>query len=93
MKRNIFLSALLALAALTSCGGPEATIPAQSEAVTETAAIYPDYRDIVVPPNIAPLDIKVKSAGDEFVGCIEGAGKQVLAAAGKDGKLDRKSVV
>ncbi len=88
MKRNIFLSALLALAALTSCGGPEATIPAQSEAVTETAAIYPDYRDIVVPPNIAPLDIKVKSAGEEFVGCIEGAGKQVLAAAGKDGKLE-----
>lgn len=29
----------------------------------------------------------VKSQGEEFVGCIEAGNKQILAAAGKDGKL------
>lgn len=88
MKHQIIILALLSLSLLASCGGPEAAIPEQSTAVQETADIYPDYRDITIPPNIAPLDLKVRSAGTEFVGCIEGGGKRLLAAAGKDGKLE-----
>lgn len=91
MKRNILSSIFWATALafmLTACGGPEAAVPAQSTAISESVQIYPDYHDIVVPPNIAPLNVMVKSAGEEFVGCIEGAGKQVVAAAGKDGKLE-----
>ena len=71
---------------------PTAVVPTEATSVSETAKIYPDYRDIVVPPNIAPLNVQVKSAGDEYVGCIEGAGHQVLAAAGKDGVLQFDSL-
>lgn len=71
---------------------PTAVVPTEATSVNETAKIYPDYRDIVVPPNIAPLNVQVKSAGDEYVGCIEGAGHQVLAAAGKDGVLQFDSL-
>ena len=92
--RNILhhLLCLVALAVLTACGRPDAAIPAQSTDVSETPAIYPDYRDVVIPPNIAPLNFKVKSAGTEFVGCIEAGGKQILTAAADDGKLEWDSL-
>lgn len=90
MHKHIFsflIALVLCLGLATSCGKKQAVIPTQGTAITDTAQIYPDYRDIVIPPNIAPLNFQVKSAGDEFVGCIEGAGKRVLAAADADGKL------
>lgn len=83
--RNITILLLLVLFA--ACAGPEARIPDNSTAVKETAKIYPEYRDIIIPPNIAPLNIMVKNQGEQFVGSIEGNGKQVIAAAGEDGKL------
>ena len=81
-----YLYYLPLLFGLTACG-PDAVVPAESTPVSEIAAIYPDYRDIVVPPNIAPLNVQITSAGDEFVGCISGNGKEIVAAAGADGKL------
>ncbi len=80
--------ACLALAACT----PSAVVPTDATAVSEQAQIYPDYRDITVPPNIAPLNILVKSEGSEYVGCIEGGGQQVVAAAGSDGVLQFDSL-
>lgn len=91
MKKILFF-AVLALV-LTACK-PEAVIPADSTPVKEQALIYPDYRDIVVPPNIAPLNIMVKSPGTEFVGRIASpdGSKEILAAADEDGKLFFDSV-
>ena len=44
---------LVAIAALlTACGKPTAQIPAQYSQSEEQADIYPDYTDIIVPPNI-----------------------------------------
>ena len=71
---------------------PSAVVPADAVAVNEQASVYPDYRDIVVPPNIAPLNILCRNAGDEFVACVEGSGQQVVAAAGKDEPLQFDSV-
>ena len=87
MKQLFLFAALLLPVLFAACAGPEARIPEQSTAVKEAARIYPDYRDIVIPPNIAPLNIQVQSEGSEFVGSVEGGGRQVLAAAGRDGKL------
>lgn len=81
------LSILLLLVLLTACAGPEARIPENSTAVKENADIYPDYRDIIIPPNIAPLNIMVRNKGEQYVGSIGGNGKQVLAAADAGGKL------
>ena len=39
------------------------------------AVIYPDYRDIVIPPNLAPLNLKILESGRKF--CL-----RVSAAAG-----------
>ena len=83
------LAAVLALA--VSCGKKQAALPSESTPVAEQADIYPDYRDIVVPPNIAPLNFQVKSAGEEYAASFTGGGQQLVAAAGKDGKLDLDS--
>ena len=86
-KKTIPAALALALTLLAACSAPEAQIPAESTPTSEAARIYPDYRDITIPPNIAPLNIQVKSAGEAFVGCIEGSSGRVLAAADDDGKL------
>lgn len=77
---------------LPSCRNTEAVVPTDAQQVSEMARIYPDYRDVTIPPNIAPLNVQVKSPGDAFVGCIEGAGQQVIAAADKDGVLQFDSL-
>lgn len=74
-----FFGIVLALA-LTACR-PDAVIPADYQEVTEQAAVYPDYKEVVVPPNIAPLNILVNSPGDEYVAAVEGQGRPVVAAA------------
>ena len=70
MKQLFLFAALLLPVLFAACAGPEARIPEQSTAVKEAARIYPDYRDIVIPPNIAPLNILVQSEGSEFVGSV-----------------------
>lgn len=93
LLRHITLLALATASSwLLSACRPDAAIPAESTPVQEQAAIYPDYRDITIPPNIAPLNIQVKSAGDAFVGAVEGGGHSAIAAAGKDGKLEFDSL-
>ena len=53
--QNIILS-LIALALATSCG---TKIPADAVAVDSTVAIWPDYADVTVPCNIAPLNFRL----------------------------------
>jgi len=85
MKPSILCITLLLLF-LASCSR-EATIPQDARPVKEAVQLFPDYRDIIIPPNIAPLNVQVKSAGSEFVAAVEGAGQRLVADAGDDGKL------
>lgn len=86
MKHSIFFI-LSAMLLLTACR-PEAVIPTDATPAKHQASIYPDYRDITLPPNIAPLNIMVREKGDEFVGAIRGTdGTEIVAAAAEDGKL------
>ena len=84
MKHSIY--SLFLLFGLQACQS-EIAVPNESKTIEEQAHIYPDYRDIVIPPNIAPLNVQVKSPGSEFVGCISGNGHQILAGANENGKL------
>lgn len=81
--KKLYIPLLLALAACR----PDAEVPTASTPVEEQAAIYPDYRDITIPPNIAPLNLQVKSEGTAFVGQLSCNGTNLVAAAGEDGKL------
>lgn len=86
------LFCLITTALLLASCSREAVVPQDAQPVKEAADIFPDYRDIVIPPNIAPLNVQVKSEGEEFVAALEGGGKQLVADAGKDGKLQLDSL-
>jgi len=55
---------------LALAGGLRAA-PAGAEAARELPPrIQPDYRDVVIPPNIAPLNFSVNEAGDAFAATL-----------------------
>ena len=50
--------------------------------------LFPDYRDVVIPPNIAPLNFQVNQPAEEIVVQVAGKrGTPLVAAAGEAGKL------
>ena len=67
---------------------PKAEVPGQFSETDAEAQIYPDYKDIVVPPNIAPLNFIVRdSVATAYVAQLKGGGKELLAAATDDGSI------
>ena len=84
--KYILITAVAAL--LAACGKPKAELPAQYSQLEEKVDIYPDYTDIIVPPNIAPLNFIVRdSLADAFVAHLQGKGAELLVSAGQDGVM------
>ena len=70
----------------------EAKLPETFAEAGAPASIYPDYMDVVVPPNIAPLNFIVRdSLAESYVAQLQGGGEELLAAAGADGKVQMDS--
>lgn len=64
---------------------PKAEVPVQFAEADIEVNIYPDYKDIVVPPNIAPLNFIVRdSIATAYVVQFTGKGQELLAAAADD---------
>lgn len=87
MKKLLYI---IICVALFACGKKTATIPSQFTQAEQQANIYPDYRDVVVPPNIAPLNFMIKdSLADEYAVELKGKnGDALLAAADEDGIIE-----
>ena len=51
----------LAILGLTACSP---TVPENAEQVDEYPSIYPDYINVTIPQNIAPLNFYVKHEGE-----------------------------
>lgn len=83
---NHLIFALAVMLVATSCQKRAAQVPTQFEACDLTADIYPDYKNITVPPNIAPLNFMlVDSMASEAVVQMKGQGTELLAAADANG--------
>lgn len=74
---------------LSACGGAQVAVPESAAPLNVEAQIYPDYRDIVVPVNIAPLNFQVVQTGHkDFVAQVKGPkGEALVAGAEADGKF------
>ena len=83
MKRMRFLLCVVAVISLAGCSTRNITI---SRSLGTEAEIFPDYKDIVIPCNIAPMNFNVLSEGDHQL-IIEGADSQLQVAA-EDGLFD-----
>lgn len=47
-------------------------------------AIFPDYTELVIPPNIAPLNFRIKEQGEEFAVHISSKNGSKIVIAGKN---------
>lgn len=93
MRRYTLYICLLAAALLSTGCKREAKLPETFAEAGVPANIYPDYMDVVVPPNIAPLNFIVRdSLAEGYVAQLQGGGEELLAAAGADGKVQMDSV-
>lgn len=81
---------MTAMLLFTACS--EVSLPTEYTEITDSLRLYPDYRDIVIPPNIAPLNVQVKSPGSEFVIRVAGKDHELVAGGGEDGKLQFDSL-
>ncbi len=79
MKHTIFICAVLAL--LASC--KRASVPNSYTESRQEAPIYPDYKDVTVPSNIAPLTFHIDGEGEESV-CRFSDGESELVMRGPD---------
>lgn len=82
MKYN-FLYIIAAIILFASCGN-NIRISKQTQ---DKPAIYPDYNDVTVPVNIAPLDFCVTSKG-EYGLIMEGGEETVSIKADNDGNFE-----
>ncbi len=60
------------------------TVPEAAQAVNEDVKLYPDYTNVTIPANIAPLNFIVKSQGEEFVVQVKAQGKDAIVAGGSE---------
>ncbi len=61
---------------LTACGGP--SVPADYEEADQLPAIYPDYTQVTVPVNIAPLCFEYDGQADEMVARYAVDGEEIV---------------
>lgn len=71
-KPYIPIALLTLIVTLNSCFHPSLPPEEQLNHVNRKPAIFPDYTDITIPNNIAPLNFKVLEEGELFMVRIEG---------------------
>lgn len=78
---------ILPAALLLSACASEGTLPQSFSETKDSLQLFPDYRDIVIPPNIAPLNVQVKNPGSAYAASITGKKGKIIVNADADGKL------
>lgn len=72
---TIYIATLAGLL-LTACH--QASVPGTFTDKAEAPAIYPDYRDVTVPVNIAPLTFEWDGGCDEIVATLKAGDRQIV---------------
>lgn len=60
---------------------PNTEIPTIYTDTEQSVSVYPDYKEIVIPSNIAPLNFLVRSPGKEYVAVLAGDKGQLTASS------------
>jgi len=83
MRNKIILLSLSLL--FCACSVPEGVRESGEE-----ANIFPDYKGVVIPPNISSLDFKILNDGERYVTTISGENAGTITVRGRDVKLPSK---
>lgn len=88
MRRYTLLHIIYSLLFIIVGCKPKAEVPSQFIEANAEADIYPDYKDVVVPPNIAALNFIVHdSTATAYVVQLKGKEQELLAGASEDGVI------
>lgn len=91
MKRNTNTYILTVLASLVFAACSSPTVPEHYTQANTKPTIYPDYTDVTIPPNIAPLNFKVLAHSNNCVARFTTPqGDQYTFGNGKDILIDEK---
>lgn len=87
MRRIAYILILMAVTA--SCGRKHYTVPKESTPVAREANLYPDYTDVVIPANIAPLNFMLQETeATAVVTQFRGSkGGELIVGGGDDLKI------
>ena len=77
--RHIFYP--LAVFLMLSACSPQ--VPGTTQSVKNTPSIFPDYTDVTVPSNIAPLNFKIEEQGQKYVTLITSGSQKVTISGNK----------
>jgi len=67
MKNKIFNIQALSVVLVILFAACKTDIPENAEKTNKLPTIYPDYTELVIPPNIAPLNFLIKETGEKFI--------------------------
>lgn len=65
MKKNIYYSFVLLMTLL--CAACSTKVPESFNENQNLPVIYPDYCNVTIPPNIAPLHFMIDEKGDHYI--------------------------
>lgn len=90
-KRRAFLAAGVGAVALFAVvaffvGGAAPEPPTEFAVLDRAPTIYPDYRDVTIPPNVAPLNFDVQENAEEILTRVfeDGAERPIATFSGKE---------
>ncbi|MBR5593593.1 MAG: PD40 domain-containing protein [Bacteroidaceae bacterium] len=83
MKRLYEYLLVVTLLVCAACSPKAPVVPGGCSAVASKPKIYPDYTDVVIPCNIAPLVFRVEEDGDDFVTRFK-AGEKEFVYGGRE---------
>ena len=79
---NVFIT-ICSIAILLGCS----SVPKEYSPSSERLKIYPDYSEIVIPPNIAPLNFKIENAENHYLVRLSNSKGRSLSLKANDGKV------
>ncbi|MBR2002592.1 MAG: PD40 domain-containing protein [Thermoguttaceae bacterium] len=96
-KRRAFLAAGVGAVALFAVvaffvGGAAPEPPTKFAALDRAPTIYPDYCDVTIPPNVAPLNFDVQENAEEILTRVfeDGAERPVATFSGKEIRFSQR---
>ena len=85
MRLITYFSLIATAVTLGLCSG--AKVPTDVPVIAKQPDIIPDYTDIVLPPNIAPLNFTIEEDGDDFAVRISGESGQSIMVSARHGDV------
>ena len=83
LKSSILFSFITIIVLLASCTKTY-NVPQGAKPNGKQVALFPDYTDVTIPPNIAPLNFMINGGDDEFVVDVKAEGKSRIVCGGDE---------